>query len=194
RQIEDRLGEANVLQSMGQLALAEQHPREAFALMLQVKDLQVGIDDRLGLGGTHGYMSRIAAAIGALEQAVGLAGRALAIFEQVDDRFGQILALQDLGQALLRAQPELGIACLMQAQERAAAIGHPPADRLGEFIHSLRPDEVSTEDFAAALAQLRAQAGGLMKEMFARADAAVSSGQLDLYELPAEDAGGHDAD
>jgi len=33
-----------------------------------------------------------------------------------------------------------------------------------------------------------------MKEMFARAAAAVSSGQLDLYELPTEDAGSHDAD
>jgi len=194
RQIEGRLGEANVLQSMGQLALAEQHPREAFALMLQVKDLQVGIDDRLGLGGTHGYLSRIAAGIGALEQAVGLTGRALSIFEQVDDRFGQMVALQALGQTLLRAQPELGVACLMQAQERAAAIGDPGADRLGEFIDSLRPEEVSTEDFAAALAQLRAQAGDQVKEMFARADAAVSSGQLDLYGLPAKDAGGADAD
>ena len=190
RQIEARLGEANVLQSMGQLALAEQHPREAFALMLQVKDLQAGIDDRLGLGGTYGYLSRIAANVEALQQAVGLAGRALAIFEQVDDRRGQMLVLQDLGRALWRAQPEIGIACLMQAQERAAAIGDQHAENLGEFIESLRPDDVLTEDFAAA----RAHAGDHVKKMFARADAAVLSGQLDLYELPAEDAGGTDAD
>lgn len=105
-----------------------------------------------------------------------------------------MLALQDLGTALLRIQPELGIACLMQAQERAASIGDPLADRLGKFIDSLRPDEVPTKDFAADLAQLRAQAGEHVKAMFASVDAAVSSGQLNLYELPAEVARGHDAD
>ena len=121
-------------------------------------------------------------------------GRALAIFAQVDHRFGQMLALQDLGQVLLRAHPELGIACLMQAQERAALIGDPRADKLGQFIDSLRADEMSGADFTAALVQLRAQAGDQVMQMFARADAAVSSGQLDLYELPEEDAGAHHAD
>jgi len=194
RAIKARLGEANTLQSMGQLAWAEQHPRQAFALMLQVKDLQVAIDDRLGLGGTHGYLSGIAASVGALDQAVGLAGRAQAIFEQVDNHFGQMVVLHELGQVLSQAQPEFGVACLMQAQDFALSIGNPIAERLGRILDSLRPGDVSAEDFAASLAQKRLQAGDRVKAMFASAEAATAAGQLALYVLPERAAGSADAD
>ena len=193
RQIEARLGEANTLQMLGQLALHERLPADAFARVLESLEIQHAIGGRLGVGAAHGYLSRIAITMGAMPTAIGLAARAVAIFVDIDEKFGQHIVLLDLGRALLRVEPERGLACLLEAESLARAIDDPRAEQIADFVHALRSEDVSEIDFEAELNSLRETAPEIVREMFAQAEADVAAGKLDLYTLPPSPNGAADA-
>ena len=184
RQIGDRLGEANTLQALGQLSLAQGAPAAAFAQTLQALKLQQTLDNQSGVGSAHAYLARVAASVGALPQMVGLSERAMRIFIDIHDRFGQMLTLDTLGRALLPQAPAQGLACLLLAQAIAGEIGHPNAEAIGQLLASLRAEGVDDAALAEAIAELRTQAQAMVEAMFAEAEAAVERGELDLYALP----------
>ena len=184
RQIEDRLGEANTLLSLGQLSLVQGVPVAAFAQTLQALRLQQSLDNQGGVGAAHGHLARVAASVGALPQMVGLSGRAVRIFTDIQDRFGQMLTLDTLGRALLPQATAQGLACLLWAQAIAGEIGHPNAEAIGQLLASLRAEGVDDAALAEAIAELRTQAQAMVEAMFAEAEAAVERGELDLYALP----------
>ncbi|MBX3604061.1 MAG: hypothetical protein KF788_02250 [Piscinibacter sp.] len=193
RQIEDRLGEANALQSVGRLSLADGDAPTAFSWMVQALGLQRQTDDRLGMAGTHGYLARIAAQAGAVDLAIVHGTRAWRTLVEVGDRFGQMLALTDLGQVVLQRDVQQGLALLLLARAAALAIDDPRAEWLAGLVAQFRADGASEEGFAAALAALQAQAVQIAQDLCTAADAAVERGELDPWTLPVPRAGGDDA-
>jgi hypothetical protein len=131
----------------------------------------------------------MAAQAGALEQAVALGALALETFVHIDDRFGQHLALLDMGQALLPTQPVLGIAALCRSRNLARQIGNPRADQIDRFLAGLRPDNVEPADFDADLRAIDADAERLLAELLAEVHAAIQAGDIDPYALPEPDDG-----
>lgn len=172
---------------MAQLELAEERPAQGFTLLQQVLAIQESIQDRLGIGSTYGYLSRIAGAVGAVPLAIGLTGRALATFASFDDRYGQSIALHDLGRALLRTDTVSGVACLLEASRVAASFDSAEAAAIEAGVLRLRAQSISETDYEAMLNGLREQAPDILRDLFAQAEAAIAAGELDLYRLPEGD-------
>ncbi|MER2624290.1 MAG: hypothetical protein ABTS22_10180, partial [Accumulibacter sp.] len=121
---------------------------------------------------------------GDLPQMIGLAARAIRIFAAIGDCFGQSLALNDLGRALLPGNTQVAVACLLHAEALARAIGHPMSEEIASFVSKLRPDDVAVGEFAAVVAELAAHAEAIVAVLFAQSEAAVAAGELDLYAPP----------
>ncbi len=189
RQINDRLGEANALQALGMWHMASGDVGSAFHPVLAALRIQREIGDVLGAAGSQGYLARIAAQAGALRQAVALAAQALETYERIGERFGQCIALLDLGQSLLPTQPVQGIAALCRSRALARQIGNPMADLTDGLLARLRLDGVDPLDFDAQLTAIDADAERLLAELFAEANAAVQAGEIDLYAVPGRDGG-----
>ena len=155
REIDDRLGEANALSSLGRWHLASGNLQSAFVALHAALQAQQAIADALGAAGSQVYLARFAAQAGQPLQAAGLAAAALATLEAIDDRFGQRIAYLDLGQALLGSHPAKGLACLLRAEDLARQIKDPMADRIRRFIDGLRADHLSADDFERELAAVQ---------------------------------------
>uniref|UniRef100_UPI0015937CC6 hypothetical protein n=1 Tax=Derxia lacustris TaxID=764842 RepID=UPI0015937CC6 len=193
RQIGDRLGEANTLQALGTLAAAEGRPVAAFAQLHACLAIQNVLADRVGAAGTHGYLARIAGSVGAGLQAQALCSLAIRQFTAIDDRWGVLLAAQDLGRVLLGTEDGfIGVCALELARATAEQIGDPRAEALGQVIAGLMSEDMSDTDRRAALDQLTAEAPAVLAEFHARIDAAIAAGEIDPY-APLQ-AGATDAD
>lgn len=184
RKIENRLGEANTLQEIGELQGICGAARSGFMTIMQALQIHTQMNSRLGIGACHGYLARISGRTEAIVQATGLAGRAVQLFTSIQDRYGQMLILTDLGKALLRHNRTAATACLLLALDFAIEIGDPRADTIAQLIASLRRDEVDAATFASAIAKLRENAESLVSSLFDATEAAVASGKLDLYAPP----------
>jgi tetratricopeptide (TPR) repeat protein len=134
-EIGDRLGEANVQKALGDLALAERDFQQAFDFFRRALDVHTAIGDRLGLAADFGYMGRSAAAAGSHAQAILLMDQSLIILRSIDSRFGQLISLNDQGEAFwaLEAQ-DAALGAWWQAQELAHAIGAPQARNLDQLF------------------------------------------------------------
>ena len=172
RQIDDRLGEANALTSIGKLYVAHGNLAAGFRTVAHALLIRQQINDQAGIGESLYYLARIAAQAGDLPQMIGLAARAIRIFAAIGDCFGQSLALNDLGRALLPGNMQVAVACLLHAEALARAIGHPMSEEIASFVSKLRPDDVAVDEFAAAVAELAAYAEAIVAVLFAQSEAA----------------------
>jgi hypothetical protein len=143
----------------------------------------------LGQGASHGYLARIAAQIEALDHAIALTARAHAIFVRIQDRFGQMLCLRDLGSALLPTMPVPGLVCLLQAQALAEEIGDSTAAWVDQLLAAMAEDSEDVAGFTAAIDNLRVRGPQILDEVFAAAEAQVAEGGLDPYTLPSAKTG-----
>lgn len=185
RQINARLGEANALQSLGRWHMAQGQISCAFALTHQAMLLQLAVHDHLGAAGSHGYLARIAARADCLRQSAVLSHRAIQVFAAIGDRFGLLLAHNDLMQNLIQTEPAIGLAALAQAAHWAAEIHHPAAGQLNGALDELAA-QLAPDGAAEPAGQLRAQAAATLDAFFQTLEAEVASGQLDPYAPPPE--------
>ncbi|MDS4042367.1 MAG: hypothetical protein RKP20_14465, partial [Candidatus Competibacter sp.] len=140
RAIQDRLGEANCLQSLGLLLLARNEPAAAFGRFLNVLAVFQEIRDGLGEQAAFGYLARTAATAGHADQALALAERSRQIGRSIDDRFGQLINL------------ELQISLLGNAEEMEAALA---AALLHQQLAVASQDQNKIERYRPWLEQVR---------------------------------------
>ena len=178
RQIEDKLGEANTLNGIGNLLRMEGQYDAAFTHYHQALQIQVQIDNQLGVAAALLQMGRTAQAAKAHAQAIDLAERALVIYRAIgDDAFDEALAIEDQGGALLDlGEQDAAIAAWWRARalfEKSGMAGE--AARLdGIFINVVQhlgeawpPLEAQLREHAEsmrALAVARVVANSLPKE------------------------------
>jgi tetratricopeptide (TPR) repeat protein len=169
RAIDDRLGEANVLAGMGNLMLAQGAPARAFQRYLEALARHGEIEDMLGVAAAHGYLARASLVAGNALKAVVLGRRALKTLRDIDDRFGQMLALLDLGRALgALEREEDASAALVLAWSHAAAIQHPLAQQMSDATGSADPP--SAEDAEQAEPIVAAAIAACEQELQARGE------------------------
>jgi hypothetical protein len=133
RTIEDRLGEANTLKGMANLALSEQRLPAAFDLLCQALRLAEDVQDALGAAGTRGYMARVAFAAARPLHAAVLGARAWRMLAAIESLYGQTLALQEMARAWAALErPEDSTAAMLLAWALAEDIGAPLAAQLRE--------------------------------------------------------------
>lgn len=168
------------------MALAQGQSAAAFRHFLGSLTIHRAIADALGEAGDHGYLARAATSARAFRRATLLAGAALRILEEIDDRFGQRLALLDGLQAFLGLEDHrAAFAALYLAWARASEIGDPAADRLGQQLTQTGL-EISVEDGPDSA--LVAETRQLLDEAFARIEAELAERGVGLYDpLEAED-------
>jgi tetratricopeptide (TPR) repeat protein len=127
----DRLGEANVRQALGNLALAEKRIDEAIHFYTEAAIIHQGIQDRLGLAGAFGYLARAYLAAENPVQAVIYGEASINLLREIGERFGQIIALNDQGNALYALQlAEPAFAAWWQALGLAQRVNPPVAEHL----------------------------------------------------------------
>lgn len=183
RQIDERMGEANTLQKKGEFQAKQGDHRSGFSTALQALRLHEDIGNRLGIASCHTALARIAISSSAFEQAVGLSTRAIGIYSQIGERYGESLATCELARAMVQIHYEEGLACLLHAQDIAAAINDSNADSIQKVIDRIRPGN-DAESFDAEIAALRKQASPLTERIRTEFEALVTDGKLDLYALP----------
>ncbi|MCE7982901.1 MAG: hypothetical protein DYG89_17090, partial [Caldilinea sp. CFX5] len=133
-----RLGEANVLQKLGDLGRAEGNLEQAWEYFRMALALHTAIHNQMGVAAVLIYMGRTANAAANYVQAVLLLDEALSIYHVITDRFGEMLSLDDQGdafQALELAEAALG--AWWQAFVLAQAIGDSTAQRLAGIFSQL---------------------------------------------------------
>ena len=121
-------------------------------MLLVVLGLQDEIEDRLGMGGTLVSLARAASAAGRVTRAVVIGGRAFQSLAAIEDRFGQMLALDDLVNALAVAeQPAGAVGALAVSWALAASMEHRSAEAkagaLGRLIEAFDPEEGLDAEF-----------------------------------------------
>ena len=150
-QIGARLGEANVLQSLGNLQREEGALDEALASYNRALDIHAAIGNRLGVGASLTYMARTFIRQGRLAAAVMALDEALSIDRSIHDRFGELLDLNDQGNALWQMQAQqAALGAWWQARQLAHAIGASQARNLDALFAQL-----AQQLEAAAWAQLQ---------------------------------------
>jgi hypothetical protein len=108
----------------------------------------------LGVGADHGYLSRAARAAGNLARAAVLADAARVLLEQAQDRFGQMLSLDELTPALAAIRDGEGMAAaFLLAWSHAHMIGDPSAVKraqvLAQALEGFDPTSAPTQQLVA---------------------------------------------
>ncbi|MBX3744918.1 MAG: tetratricopeptide repeat protein [Verrucomicrobiae bacterium] len=140
RQIEDRLGEANTLLGIAKLTLRQGNPGSAFNRYREALAIQAAIESRLGMAGSLGYLARAAAAAGEIDRAIVLGAWAWKGLADLEDAFGQGLALRDLARALAMKDPQSAVAALYLSWTKAKSIDDPSAGERGRILANEIPD------------------------------------------------------
>jgi hypothetical protein len=173
RAIDARLGAANCLNGLGQLALAAKEINQAFHHFLEAWSSFVSIQDRLGEQAALGYLAKSAAAATANDQAFLLAEESLTVGRQIADPFGQTITLRfqlQLFAAMEETAAILATALLLEQAGRAPSFPHR------EILESLPAEErTRIEENAEAV---RVEAVERARERF------TATGQ-DLFAPPA---------
>jgi tetratricopeptide (TPR) repeat protein/DNA polymerase III delta prime subunit len=181
-QIEDKLGEANTLQALGNLLLSQGKSTAAYNRFLQVLTLREALHDRLGIGGDHGYLARAAAAAGLPDRALVHGALALNILGQVEDRFGQTLALYDLAQVLAGREDASWLGVMVLGWEIAAATKLPSAEKFARILREAAPERALELPLAD---ELRDEARQLLQEAVSQARQRLEErGEQELGPLP----------
>jgi hypothetical protein len=141
RDIEDRLGEANTLRALGDLARHGGKPAIAYTQLLAVLPLYQEIEERLGEAGTLGFLSRAARVAGRPDRGAVLAALCRTLLEDIEDRYGTSLALDDLLQCFQALKDAEGtVAAFALAWNLARSIGEPSAAQRAEVLRQIFPD------------------------------------------------------
>jgi tetratricopeptide (TPR) repeat protein len=139
REIQDRLGEANTLQSLANLQRAEGQPEAALQQLQVVLQIHLEIQDRFSAGNDLLYLARTAIAAKQYGLAVLFAEEALLIYRAINYQFGEALIFDDQGGAFDELNEKTGAwAAWWQAREIFRAIQNPSAQRLDETFERLK--------------------------------------------------------
>ncbi|HMV87759.1 MAG TPA: hypothetical protein PKA34_32010, partial [Blastocatellia bacterium] len=147
REIEDRLGEANMWSSLGNLSLAEEQPDDATKHLLESFKVHVEIRNLLGVGAALNYLARVAIETETHARAVLLVEFALAVARAIEYRHGEALTLEDQGQSLLALNVmEPALAAWWQAFTIFREIGDSSAERLAAVFGQVE-SQIGAEEF-----------------------------------------------
>jgi tetratricopeptide (TPR) repeat protein len=161
RAIGDRLGEANTLKALGSLERALGNHRASLDALQQALAIHSAIQDLLGAGGDFLEIGRTMLAAKQAAQAVFFAERALEIYRDIGDRFGQCLALDDQGDALYELRlAEPAFAAWWQALALAQHVSPPTAQRLRGIFDQLQ-QALGDAEFDGLVARLNQDAEGI---------------------------------
>jgi len=180
RQIEDRLGEANVRQMLGNLAMAEEMPDEAERHLGESFKIHATVSDLLGVGADLGYLARVAMGRGKFGRAVTLGEFALAIFRTIEDRYGQALTLNGQAPAMMSLERmDSALAAWWQAWAIFREIGDSAAERLQAIFGQVEA-QTGKEEFDQLVMALQTDSETMRLAGVAEAWQAVQDDELIL--------------
>jgi tetratricopeptide (TPR) repeat protein len=152
REIRDRLGEGNVLQALGNLALVEGQADVAFDNFRATLEIYSEIDNFLGIAACYGYMGRAAQSVGDHVRAVLLNEEAIAIFRKIGNRWGEGIALGSQGQSFLAMENGVaGLAAMWQARELMRATGNSQARQFDAIFEQVAASGAEAQPLLDAL-------------------------------------------
>lgn len=129
--IGDRLGEANVRESLGRLATSESDFETALAQFEIARQIHTEIGNQLGVGAVSTYAGRLKAKQGEFAQAILLFEAALTIDRQISDQYGSVIDLNDQANALVQlGEQQAALGAWWQALAIAQRVGLAQAQRL----------------------------------------------------------------
>ncbi|WP_338848747.1 tetratricopeptide repeat protein [Massilia sp. W12] len=187
--IDEKLGQANILQVLGLCDVEQDKLATAFRHLIQAWQMHESIQNQLGMAACFGYLARIAAQAGRLMQACALNGQALHILTAIDDRYGQKIALSDLGQSLLSQDQQLGLAALYRAWQVAQAIQDPGAENLGRKFTVQLKQALPADEYATQMTALATDLQTALDDFLADLAAKVAAGEIDLFAPPPDTEG-----
>lgn len=158
--IQDRLGEANMLDSLGDLFLARGRPIESFNHTLRGLAAHLSIQNALGVAGAHVRMARACSSAGHSARAIALHGRALAQYAVLQDAYSQaVTPLELAGDFQTVGHEELFVAALAASIPFAVAGAHPIASQLAPVAQELTTMQMqeALQDVLAAVAHAEAE-------------------------------------
>jgi tetratricopeptide (TPR) repeat protein len=106
KQVDDRLGQANVLRGLGDLESILGRNDQARAAYGEAIGLFKQVDDRLGQANVLAGLGDLEYKLGRNDQARAAYGEAIGLFKQVDNRLGQANVLRGLGDLDSRKNPK----------------------------------------------------------------------------------------
>jgi DNA-binding SARP family transcriptional activator len=135
RQVNDRQGEAWVLNNLGE-ALGFTRKTEGIGYLEQALAIRRDIGDRIGEGQTANNLADAYANLGRMDEALDLLARILDLTREVGYPYGEGVALINMGEALLDLdRPQEAIDCLLQARRTFTEINVPHG--VGYALHNL---------------------------------------------------------
>jgi tetratricopeptide (TPR) repeat protein len=173
REIEDRLGEANVLQMLGNLALAEGSADVAFDNFRAALRIHAEIENYLGVAACYGYMGRAAKSAGDHARAILLIEEAVKIYRQITDDWSQGIVLGWQGESFFQLElDDAAIAAMWRARELMRSSGNPQAQQFDELFAQFAQ---SGDETKTLLDVLPTQAETIRQEAIAAIQKAVES-------------------
>jgi tetratricopeptide (TPR) repeat protein len=149
RQVNDRPGEAWVLNNLGE-ALGFTRESEGIGYLEQALAIRREIGDRIGEGQTANNLADAYANLGRMDEALELLARVLDLTREVGYRYGEGVALINMGEALLDLdRPQEAIDRLLQARRMFTEINVPHG--VGYALHNLGRSYLRVRQDADAL-------------------------------------------
>jgi DNA-binding SARP family transcriptional activator len=149
RQVNDRQGEAWVLNNLGE-ALGFTRESEGIGYLEQALAIRREIGDRIGEGQTSNNLADAYANLGRMDEALELLARILDLTREVGYRYGEGVALINMGEALLDLdRPQEAIDRLLQARRTFTEISVPHG--VGYALHNLGRSYLRVRQDADAL-------------------------------------------
>lgn len=178
---QDRLDEANRLESQGLFMLDSGKTADAFHLFREVFGIHQEINNKMGEQAALGYLARTAHAANAGDHALLLAETSLEIGQQLNDEFGQAINLNLQMQIWFEKEDYVtGLAAMLMVQELSRQMGDEQAfakfESAVEQLKAVMPDE-NFQNITQNSREIRLEEISRVKERF------VKSGK-NLFDLP----------